>query len=86
MTSISVFTYTDKEIRTVVIDGEAWFVAKDVCDMLEIGNVTDAMKRLPESMKGVDTIETLGGPQQMNIINEAGVYKLAFTSRKPEAN
>ncbi len=85
MQSISVFEFTNKQIRTIVIDGEVWFVAKDICDMLEVGNVTDAMKRLAESMKGVDTIETLGGIQRMNIINEPGVYKLAFTSRKPEA-
>lgn len=83
--SISVFTYTDKQIRTVVIDGEIWFVAKDVCDLLEIGNSRMALDRLPEIMKGVSSIDTLGGAQQMAIVSEAGLYKLAFTSRKPEA-
>lgn len=85
MNSISVFRYADKDIRTVVIDGEVWFVAKDVCDMLDIGNSRDALGRLTDSMKGVGTADTLGGPQDMSIINEAGLYKLAFTSRKPEA-
>jgi prophage antirepressor-like protein len=83
--SIAVFTYTNKEIRTIVIDGEIWFVAKDVCDLLEIVNTRDAMSRLPDSMKGVATTDTLGGPQEMNTITEAGLYKLAFTSRKEQA-
>lgn len=82
---VSVFTYTDKEIRTVMIDGEAWFVAKDVCDMLEIGNSRDALNRLPDSMKAMSVLPTQFGDKEMNIINEAGVYKLAFSSRKPEA-
>jgi len=85
MNSVSIFTYTDKQIRTTIIDGAAWFVAKDVCDLLEIKDTWNALQRLPESMKGTDSISTHGGPQQMAIINEAGVYKLAFTSRKQEA-
>lgn len=85
MNSISVFHYTDKDIRTVVIDGEAWFVANDICEMLDIASSRTALTRLGDSMKGVHTMDTLGGPQDMAIINEAGLYKLAFTSRKPEA-
>jgi len=85
MNSISIFTYTDKQIRTVVIDGTAWFVAKDVCDMLDISNSHDALNRLPISMKATSVLPTQFGNKDMNIINEAGVYKLAFTSRKPEA-
>jgi hypothetical protein len=53
--------------------------------VLEIGNVTDVVNRLDDDEKGVDTIETLGGPQQLNIVNESGLYSLIFTSRKPEA-
>jgi len=85
MNNISIFTYTDKQIRTIIFSGTVWFVAKDVCDMLDIGNSRMALDRLTESMKGVSSVDTLGGPQQMAVINEAGVYKLAFTSRKPEA-
>lgn len=85
MNRIAVFDYSGKIIRTVEKDGEVWFVAKDVCDLLEVSNNREAVSRLSNSMKGVDSIDTLGGHQQMVIINEAGLYKLAFTSRKDEA-
>jgi len=80
-----IFNYQDKQIRTVLVDKEPWFVAKDVCEVLEITDTWSAVSRLSEKMKGTDTISTLGGNQEMNIISEAGVYKIVFTSRKPEA-
>lgn len=83
--SLQLFEYQNKMIRTIAIDGEAWFVAKDVCDLLDITNIGNVMARLPNAMKGIHTVDTLGGPQQMSVVNEAGVYKLSFTSRKPEA-
>lgn len=73
------------QVRVINKSGEPWFVAKDVCGILEIRNSRDAMDRLSESMKGVATTDTLGGRQEMNIVSEAGLYKLVFTSRKPEA-
>lgn len=80
------FKYQEKEVRIVKDEqGEPWWVAKDVCDVLEISNSRDALQRLPEIMKGVANIDTLGGTQQVNTISEAGVYKLVFSSRKPEA-
>jgi prophage antirepressor-like protein len=82
---LQIFNYSENHVRTVLKDGQPYFVAKDICEILEIGNVTDAVKRLSDSMKGVDSIETLGGKQEVNVITEAGVYKLVFTSRKPEA-
>jgi len=85
MKDLQVFNFQDKKIRTVIIDGDPWFVAKDVCEVLEIGNDRMATSRLSETMKGVSTVDTLGGPQEMVVISEAGVYKLVFTSRKPEA-
>jgi prophage antirepressor-like protein len=80
-----VFNYHNREVRTVIIENEPWFVAKDVCEVLEIGNTTMAVQRLPDLMKGVNSIDTLGGKQQVSIVSESGVYKLVFTSRKPEA-
>lgn len=73
------------EIRTAQIDGEPWFVAADVCRALEIGNPSQAVERLDDDEKGISTIDTLGGQQQMVIINEPGLYSLVLTSRKPEA-
>ncbi len=81
----TVFQYENREVRTVLVNGEPWLVASDVCDILEIGNSRDAVSRLTSRMKGVATTDTPGGPQEVSIINEAGVYKLTFTSRKPEA-
>lgn len=85
MNDIQLFRYEGKQIRTKEYDGETWFVAKDLCDVLEIGNTSMALTRLPGHMKGVSTVDTLGGAQQVIIISESGMYKLAFTSRKEEA-
>lgn len=72
-------------VRAVVKDGEPWFVAKDVCDTLEIGNSRQAVSYLDDDEKGVTTNDTLGGTQQVSIINESGLYSLILRSRKPEA-
>lgn len=79
------FDYQGKQVRTVVVNGETHFVARDICDILEIGDTSKAVSRLSDSMKGTNTIPTLGGSQEMLTVTEAGVYKLVFTSRKPEA-
>lgn len=73
------------EIRTVVINGEPWFVAADVCRALEISNSRDAVQRLDEDEKGVVLTDTRGGQQSMTAINEPGLYVLVLGSRKPES-
>lgn len=73
------------EIRTVVINGEPWFVAADVCRALEISNSRDAVQRLDEDEKGVVLTDTRGGQQSMTAINEPGLYVLVLGSRKSEA-
>lgn len=81
-----IFDYQGTQVRTVVIDGQIWFVAKDVCEILEISNHRDAMSRLGDSMKDeVGITDAIGRTQQTTVVSEAGVYKLTFTSRKPEA-
>jgi prophage antirepressor-like protein len=85
MNELQIFNYSEKQIRTVNKDGEPWFAASDVCDILELGNTAMAVSRLSENMKGLNSIDTPGGTQCMIIISEAGLYKLVFTSRKPEA-
>jgi len=79
------FFYQGKEFRTVTQNNEPWFVAKDACELLELEDVSKAVLRLSDSMKGTNSIPTLGGNQEMLVISEAGLYKLVFTSRKPEA-
>jgi prophage antirepressor-like protein len=82
---ITPFTYEDRAVRTVLIDAEPWFIAKDVCDVLELTNHRKAVGDLPESEKGVTTGYTPGGKQKMLTVNEPGLYRLVFQSRKPEA-
>jgi prophage antirepressor-like protein len=78
-----VFNYENSEVRTVVQSGEVWFVAKDVCDVLEIKNTTDAIKRLEEDEV---TRFNLGGfVGEVNLVNEPGLYSLILGSRKQEA-
>lgn len=70
-------------VRCFVIDGEPWFVAKDVCECLEIGNPTQAVMRLDSDEKSTLSLNE-GGPDR-NIVNECGVYNLVLGSRKQEA-
>ncbi|RPE75624.1 anti-repressor protein [Curtobacterium sp. PhB137] len=87
MNAIDVFRYDGAEVRIVISEaGEPWFVAADICRVLGIVNARDALNRLDEDEKGVGTTDTLGGSQQVNIVSEAGVYGLTWTSRKPEAH
>ena len=73
-------------IRTVIKDNEPWFVAADVCKALEIGNTSDALKRLDEDEKAIVSIEGISkGNDNANIVNEPGLYSLVLGSRKPEA-
>ena len=71
------------QVRVVIIDGEPWFVAADVCRILEIDKTQT--RRLDDDEKGLYSIQTLGGEQQTIIINEPGLYRLIFSSRTPEA-
>ena len=65
--------------------GDPWFVGKDVCVCLEIGNSRDAVASLDDDEKGVGIIDTPGGKQEMSIVSEPGLYSLILRSRKPEA-
>lgn len=77
--------FNDHEVRTVIIRGEPWFVAKDVCDVLGIQNVSQAIANLADDEKGICNSDTLGGSQELLTVNESGLYALIFKSRKPEA-
>jgi prophage antirepressor-like protein len=80
-----IFSYQQNQVRTVVKDGEPYFVLKDVCEILAIQNHKDVSSRLDEDEKGVDLIDTLGGTQQMTVINESGLYNVILRSDKQEA-
>lgn len=72
-------------IRTTVINNEPYFMLKDVCEILDIKNQRDAKNRLSPKGVGTTDILTSGGLQKATFINESNLYKLAFTSRKKEA-
>ena len=74
------------EVRTSVINDEPYFSLNDVCRILEIKNPSDAKSRLRKDGVGTtEVIDSLGRTQIANFINESNLYKLAFQSRKPQA-
>lgn len=72
-------------LRVVERKVQPWFVAKDVCDILELGNPRSSLALLDEDEKDVHSMDTLGGKQEMTIISEPGLYSLILRSRKSEA-
>ena len=82
---IQIFCYKAMPVRTTEIDGETWFVAKDVADILEIRDAFNATRELDEDEKGTCKVSTPGGIQEMTIISEPGLYTLLMRSNKPEA-
>lgn len=85
MAEIQVFTYQHREVRTVELNGEPWFVLKDVCEVLGIGTPAKVAERLDEDEKGMSQIHTPGGLQNVSIISESGLYNVILRSDKPEA-
>jgi anti-repressor protein len=79
------FKFNDNQIRVIEKDGEPWFVARDVAEVLDIKNYRDTLTNYPEEEKGVATTDTLGGKQTVSIISEAGLYRMIFQSRKENA-
>lgn len=79
------------DIRTIKMNGDPFFVAKDVCGILGIINHNEVVARLDEDEKGIATIYPLhktkigGGKQKTLVISESGLYALIFQSRKPFA-
>ncbi|MDU1264470.1 MAG: BRO family protein [Peptostreptococcus sp.] len=74
------------EVRSVLIDDEPWFVGKDVASALGYSNYRDALNKHVESEdKGVAKCDTLGGNQDMSVINESGLYSLIFGSKLESA-
>lgn len=72
-------------VRVIERDGEPWFVSSDICNALEIKNNRDALSRLDDDEKGVVLTDTLGGKQNVGVVNEPGLYTLVLASRKPSA-
>ena len=76
------------EIRITLLDGEPWFAASDVCKALEIKNAPQALSRLDEDERFTTIISNdsaATGKSKLSFVNEAGLYSLILSSRKPEA-
>lgn len=86
MNELQIFENKDfGKVRTVTLNGAPCFVAADICRALDIANSRDAVKRLDDDERGVVSTDTLGGVQEMTVVNESGLYSLVLGSRKPEA-
>lgn len=88
--SLMPFAFDDELVRVMVDEnGEPWFMAKDVCRVLEIENVGNVLSALEEDEKitvhNPDGNPRAGIPHQFTVISESGLYSLVFRSRKPEA-
>jgi anti-repressor protein len=82
---LTTLNFSNTQVRIILEDGTPWFHAGDVCTVLDYGNPRQAMTRLDVEEKGVRSMDTPGGTQQVNFINESGLYTLIMGSRKPEA-
>lgn len=81
----NVFKYEGNEVRTVIIEGEPWFVLKDICDALGLGQAAGVKRRLSRDVISNHPLLTAGGNQNVTVINEDGLYDVVLESRKPEA-
>lgn len=86
MTAVDVFKYAGRQVRTVIINGEPWFVGKDVTDVLGIVNQRDAFSRLDDDERITVALPdgNRGNPNR-TVVNEAGLYSLILRSDKREA-
>ena len=87
MNKIQIFNNEEfGNIRTVNIDGEPWFVGKDVAEALGYSNSRKALAdHVHDDDKGVTKCDTLGGKQDLTVINESGLYALIFGSKLESA-
>lgn len=85
MENLQVFKYENNNVRTVEMNGEPWFVLKDVCKALGIAKYRDVADRLDADERVAVRVDTLGGAQEMICINESGLYNVILRSDKPAA-
>ena len=85
MSNIIPFDFKGKNLRVVMVNEMPYFVAADACDILEIRNVSMATGRLDDDEKGLISIDTLGGAQEVWGVTESGLYSLVLSSKKKEA-
>ncbi|OYO29132.1 Bro-N domain-containing protein [Janthinobacterium sp. PC23-8] len=87
---LQIFKYAEDDshldnLTTIEIEGEIWFVAVEVCKLLDIKNATDAVSRLDDDEKLTSVLPISGQNRSVNLISESGLYALVFKSNKPSA-
>lgn len=91
MTNLAAFSFNDNQVRVLMIDGEPWFVVKDLCKTLDISNPSQALSRLDEdekrSLSYSEVIILSDNPDTTRLlaVSESGMFALVLSSRKPEA-
>lgn len=86
MQALQVFSFKGADVRTVMVDSEPYWVAADVCAILGLsGAPAQHLRRLDDDEKGVISIHTPGGIQEVAGVNESGLYSLMLGSKKAEA-
>ena len=82
MSNVIPFDFESNAIRAMEQDGQYWFIAKDVCNVLEIKNTSQALDSLEQDERSMFNIGRQG---KANTVNESGLYALILKSRKPQA-
>lgn len=86
MSNIQIFNYKSNEVRTVELNGEPWFVLKDVCAVLGLASSHKVAERLDEDERNlIPLTDSMGRQQESTVINESGLYNVILRSDKPEA-
>lgn len=86
MHEVTQFDFENSPVRTTTDDlGEVWFVAKDVCDILELQNPTSSLKALDDDELTYEKLRSGGQTREMNLISESGLYTLIIRSNKAQA-
>lgn len=85
MTALEQFLYAGQQVRTVIVDGDPWFVAADVARILGYSATAAMTRSMDDDEKGVRTLHTPGGEQEMTVVNEPGLYSAIIRSTIPQA-
>ncbi len=82
--SVQSFNFNQNQIQVINKDGEAWFIASEIAAMFGYRDAANLTRILDDDEKGTHNVSTLGGKQDVSVINESGFYHAAFKSRKAE--
>jgi prophage antirepressor-like protein len=83
--NLKLFRFNQVNIRVIEKDGQTWWVAKDICEVLDIRNPSDVIRRLDDDERTLVLIEGASNGLPLNAVNEPGLYSVILRSRKPEA-